>query len=749
MRPGPNMPSLRRQTPPAPVAAPPPPDLDRIVRRLEQNGRPFDRELLEAAWAFSAEMHSGQTRKSGEPFLTHPATVAWLLADLRFDATSVIVGLLHDVLEDTLTTREELEKRFGAEVCELVDAVTKIGRHQYVRRDQAQAETFRKMILASAKDVRVVLVKLADRLHNMMTLGAMSAESKRRIAQETIEIYAPLAHRLGMARVKGDLEDLAFYYLYPLQFTTLHAKVQEKVRVGKKQTKEITEQLRKSLAEAGLEAEISFRVKRYYSIFQKLRRQDVDVSEVYDYLAYRIVTREIRECYAALGVVHQNWRPIPGRFKDYVAMPKPNLYQSLHTTVLSKSGQPFEVQIRTAEMDRIAEEGIAAHWSYKEGRGTVVPDQSVRWLRQLVEQQQDASDARSFLASLKLDLYPDEVYVFSPKGDVFAFPRGATTLDFAYRIHTDVGNRCNGARVNGRLVPIRTELRTGDVVEILTHATRKPSRDWLGFVATSKAKTRIRQWLNAQQAEQAIEVGKRMLDRELQKLRVSTKEYYGSERLREYLKDQGLARTEDLHARLGFGKSGVQNVLAGTLDSSQLGPPESEPGALRRVIDRLVVGRAAGPVLVHGENDVLFVLAQCCRPVPGDDIVGYVTRGRGISIHAVDCPNVRNLLYNPEREIEVAWAKDRTDLYSVSLLLDTEDRQGMLARLTDAIARLDTNIRQIEADTERPGRGSIVVVVDVKDRAQLERVRSALRDLPGVLEVRRRMAGAGASRRDG
>jgi GTP pyrophosphokinase len=736
---------LRKRTPPPPVPAPPAPSLEAIAARLAANGREIDRAFLERAWVHSEERHSGQIRKSGEPFLTHPASVAWLLADLRLDPTSVVVGLLHDVLEDTLTTRAELEARFGGEVAELVDGVTKIGRHAYVRRDEAQAETFRKMILASAKDIRVVLVKLADRLHNMMTLGAMTPESKRRISQETLEIYAPIAHRLGMAKVRGDLEDLSFYYLYPLQFATLHAKVQEKLKVGKRQTREIAERLQATLSEAGIEAEISHRVKRYYSIFQKLRRQDIDVAELYDYLAYRIVTTQQRDCYAALGVVHQSWRPIPGRFKDYIAMPKPNLYQSLHTTVLGRGGQPFEVQIRTREMDLVAEEGIAAHWHYKEGKaGPAVLDENVRWLRQLLELQTETSDPRTFLSSLKIDLYPDEVYLFTPKGDVFAFPRGATPLDFAYRIHTDLGHRCTGARVNGRLVPIRTPLRTGDVVEILTSPHRRPSRDWLNLVVTSKAKTKIRHWLNAQQAEQAIEVGRKLIDRELQRLRLSSREFYASEKLAALVQEQGLARVDDLLARLGFGKATVQQVIERVVPAEQITTPKPEPGRLRRAFERLVDGRSTGPVLVKGENDVLFVLAQCCRPVPGDEIVGYVTRGRGISVHGTDCPNVRNLLYNPEREIEVAWAAERNDLYSVSLVLQTEDRQGMLARLTDAIARLDTNIRQIEADTDRPGRGNIVVVVDVRDRTHLERVRQALRDLPGVLDVNRKMTGAAA-----
>ncbi len=743
------MPGFRKRSPSPPVAAPKPPGFDELVARLEANGRPADREFLARVHRFSAEMHKDQVRRSGEPYLTHPMSVAWLLADLRLDQTSVAVGLLHDVLEDTLTTRQALDAEFGAEIGELVDAVTKIGKHSYVRKDEAQAETFRKMMLASASDLRVILVKLADRLHNMMTLSAMSPEARRRISQETVEIYAPIANRLGMAKIKGDLEDLAFFYLYPLQFAALQEKVDERLRVGKKTIAEIRARLESALSEAGVEAEISYRVKRYYSIYQKLRRQGIDISELYDYLAFRVVTGSLRDCYAALGVVHQGWRPIPGRFKDYIAMPKPNLYQSLHTTLLGGKGQPFEVQIRTREMDLLAEEGIAAHWRYKEGR--IAPDaadRNVRWLRQLLEIQTEQSDPRSFPSSLKLDLYPDEVYVFTPKGDVFSFPRDATPLDFAYRIHTDLGHHCTGARINGRLVPLRTPLRTGDIVEILTNPGRVPSRDWLSLVVTSRAKSKIRHWLNTQQTEQAIQVGRRMLEKELQRLRLAPKKVLETERFRTFLTEEGLARPEDLHARLGYGKTTVAQVLARVLTDEELAtPPPAPPGPLRQALNRLLPTSGQGPMAVSGPGDLLTVLAKCCRPVPGDEIVGYITRGRGISVHSVDCPNVRNLLYNPEREIEVTWAKEDGGLYPVSFLIETEDRRGMLARLTEAIAKLDTNIRQIEADTERPGRGDIEVVVEVRNRAHVDRIRHALRALPGVLEVNRRMTGAARSGR--
>src|SRR5215218_8825265 len=487
-----------------------------VFSTLSAHGRPFDPQLLGRVYEFSREMHKDQLRRSGEPYLIHPLNVAWLLADLNFDQTCVAVGLLHDVLEDTLTTREVLEKEFGNEICGLVDGVTKIGRHEYVRRDEAQAETFRKMILASAKDIRVIVVKLADRLHNMQTLEHLAAEARRRISRETLEIYSPIAHRLGMARVKGDLEDLAFFHLYPHQFAELNNRIAEKMKAGQSATERIRDRLAKGLEGAGIDAEISFRVKRYYSIYEKLRRQGIDISQLYDFLAFRIVTASLKDTYAGLGIVHQNWRPIPGRFKDYIAMPKPNLYQSLHTTVVGDQGQPFEVQIRTREMDIVAEEGIAAHWGYKEGKAApLASDPNILWLRQLLEWQKEVQDPRTFLTTLKVDLYPDEVYVFTPKGEVFSFPRGATPLDFAYRVHTDLGHHCAGARLNGKLVPLRTPLGNGDMVEILTNPNRNPSRDWLTFVTTSRAKSKIRQWLNTQQKQRAMEIGRRLLDKEL------------------------------------------------------------------------------------------------------------------------------------------------------------------------------------------------------------------------------------------
>jgi GTP pyrophosphokinase len=728
-----------------PVTTPGAAQIDDIIACLSAHGRPVEPEFLRSVYEFSARMHKDQVRRSGEPYMIHPLNVAYLLADLNFDQTCVVVGLLHDVLEDTLTSREVLEAEFGAEITGLVDGVTKIGRHEYVRRDEAQAETFRKMILASAKDIRVIVVKLADRLHNMQTLEHMPAEARRRISRETLEIYAPIAHRLGMARVKGDLEDLAFYHLYPHQFAELHLKIAEKMKLGQATMDRIRERLAKSLDGAGIDAEISFRVKRFYSIYEKLRRQGIDISQLYDFLAFRIVTGSVKDTYAALGVVHQNWRPIPGRFKDYLAMPKPNLYQSLHTTVVGDQGQPFEVQIRTGEMDVVAEEGIAAHWRYKEGRVEArATDPNILWLRQLLEWQKEVQDPRTFLTTLKVDLYPDEVYAFTPKGEVFSFPRGATPLDFAYRVHTDLGHHCAGSRVNGKLVPLRTPLSNGDMVEVLTNPARNPSRDWLNLAVTSRAKSRIRQWLNTQQKQRAMEIGRRLFDKEIRKYGLSLRKVTEGREFADYLAGEGLAKLDDLYSRIGFGKTEPRQVLERVVSLEKLEEPAEKPGRLRQAVSKILPFGAAGPLIVKGHGDMLAYLAKCCNPLPGEEIVGYITRGRGVSVHRVDCPNVQNLLYNPEREIEVKWEQGKNDVYQVSLLIEVEDQQGMLAKLTEAITRAGSNITSIEADTHREtGRGTISVVCQLRDRKHLDKLLREIRGISGVLRVGRRMSTGG------
>ncbi len=732
-----------------PVAAQRAGGLEDILRRLEARGRVYDEDLLRSVYEFSEEMHAGQRRRSGEPYFTHPVNVAWLLADLHFDHLCVAVGLLHDVLEDTLTTREVLAERFGEEIAELVDGVTKIGRHEYVRRDEAQAETFRKMILASAKDVRVVLVKLADRLHNMQTLEHLPPEARRRISRETLEIYAPLAHRLGMSRVKGDLEDLAFFYLYPLQFSELHSKIQQEIKVGQGTIRRIRERLVEALDQAGIEAEITFRVKRYYSIYQKLRRQGIDISQLYDYLAFRIITERERDTYAALGIVHQTWRPIMGRFKDYIADAQA---ERLPVAPHHRGGRagPARSRCRSAP----------ARWTWSPRRGSPPTGSTRRATPPTAgratptssgcassSSSQDVHDPRTFMTTLKIDLYPDEVYVFTPKGAVFAFPRGATPLDFAYKVHTEVGHHCAGARVNGRLVPLRTELSNGDMVEILTNPSRNPSRDWLGFVVTSRAKAKIRGWLNTEQKKRAVEIGRRLLEKEARRYGTSAKKVLERPELVALLESDGIPGDEELLSRIGFGKLEARKLLERVLPGGEVTEPgeETAGGKLRDAMTRILPFRSTpGPIVVKGHDDLLAYLAKCCNPLPGDDIVGFVTRGRGVSVHSVDCPNVQNLLYHPEREIAVEWgrARDRSDSYRIALVVETQDRPGMLARLAEAIASQESNIAQIEAETVESGRGLIDVTLQVRDRKHLERILRRVRTLPGVLRVDRRMSGS-------
>ncbi len=723
---------------PAPLREPGNVGVADILSRLRENERACDDDWLRRVHDFAELAHRGQVRRSGKPYISHPLGVAHMLAELRFDQTSVAVGLLHDVLEDTGATKKDLAGEFGAEIADLVDGVSKIGRHEYVHSDEVQAESFRKLILASARDLRVIVVKLVDRLHNMLTLGHLDAQKQRRISRETLEIYAPLAHRLGMSRLQRALEDLAFQHLHPRQHAAIRRQLDERIKGARRTTERVARRLREALRTADIEGEISYRVKGNYSIYRKLRQRQIDLPELYDFLAFRIITVDVKDTYAALGVVHQLWHPIPGRFKDYIAMPKPNLYQSLHTTVVGRGGQPFEVQIRTRAMDLLAEEGVAAHWRYKEGQlDTDENDSSIVWLRQLLEWQQETPDPRTFMSALKIDLYADEVYVFSPKGDVLSFPRGATPLDFAYRIHTELGHHCAGARVNGRLAPLRTELRNGDIVEITTNPNREPSRDWLNIVVTPKARNKIRHWINAEQKKRAIEIGRTMLASELRRHRVSPRRVFDSKEMADFVAAEGYSGSDELFSRLGFGRGSVKPVLRALLSPERLRSRDQEPGRLRRAVNK-VLPRDQAPLVVRGEHDMLAFFAGCCSPLPGEEIVGFVTRGRGVSVHSVDCPNVRNLLYHPEREIRVEWARRNDSMFAVALVIDTRDRPGVLARVTEAIARQGSNIRHIESRRRGAGEASIDVVVDVRNRKHLNRLQESLEDLPAVRTVERR-----------
>ncbi len=712
---------------------------EEILEKVESYNPQSDQDLLRRAYVFSAREHKGQVRRSGEPYLVHPLNVAAILAELKADDVSIVVGLLHDVLEDTLTTKDAIAQQFGTEVADLVDGLTKIGKFSYVSREEEQAETFRKMVLAMVSDLRVVLVKLADRLHNMRTLQHLPEGRRREIARETMDIYAPIANRLGMGLLKGELEDLAFLYLEPEEYARVQREVERNLEGSEGMIEDIRRELSARIVEAGVNGEVTGRRKRYHSISAKMKRRGVDVAQLYDVLALRVVTPETRECYAVLGLVHQRWRPVPGRIKDYIAMPKPNFYQSLHTTVMSDSAQPFEVQIRTREMDLTAERGIAAHWKYKDGRlGPREDDARFQWLRQLVDWQSEVKDSRQFLSSLKVDLYPDEVYTFTPKGEVFAFPRGATAVDFAYRVHTDVGHRCVGARVNGRHVPLKTPLSSGDIVEILTAPNQTPSRDWLSFVATSRARHKIRHFVHTEENREAVELGRRLLEKELKKYKRTVKKLEQQGEIAQQLSQWGFSRPEDLFAALGYGKLSPRAVLERFVPAEELARPDAgRETAVSRVV-RKILPFGSPDIVVVGHNDLLASLAQCCTPVPGERILGYITRGRGVSVHSESCPNVKNLLYDPERRIDVAWAGAKANSYAIDLEVISDDRPGLLADITQAIAGENSNIRRIEARTDETTRPFIAVSLETSDLKHLEKILARLNRVEGVREVIRK-----------
>jgi GTP diphosphokinase / guanosine-3',5'-bis(diphosphate) 3'-diphosphatase len=693
-----------------------------------------DLELLRRAYDFAAEQHKTQTRRSGEPYLSHPVEVAHLLADMRLDVTSLCAALLHDVVEDTKIPLEKISEQFGPDVTRLVEGVTKISRLDLLAPEARQAESVRKMLLAMVNDVRVVMVKLADRLHNMRTLGYLDSERQQRISRETLDIYAPVANRLGMGLIRGELEDLAFRYLEPEAFIELEKKVASKQKVFDKFLLEAQEAIREKMIESGIPAEVQARTKRLYSVHLKVQKQQRNLDQIYDLLAVRVITDTVKNCYAALGVIHQIWRPVPGRFKDYIAMPRPNLYQSLHTSVIH-SGQPFEVQIRTQEMHRIAEQGVAAHWKYKDGSlASSADDQRIVWMRQLIEWVQEMQEPSEFLSTLRVDLYPEEVYTFTPKGRVVVLPRGATPVDFAYAVHTEVGHQCAGAKVNGEMVPLRHALANGDVVEITSQKGHEPSRDWLSLVHTSRARTKIRQWIHLHEREQATDVGKRLLEKEARQAGISIKRIPGDDWLR-VAAEYGCSRVDDLYAELGYGKWSARQVLAKA--TGQVLPETAEDkqpkpgGTLKRVM-----GVDDAAIIVRGHDDLMVYRSKCCNPIPGDDIIGYVTRGRGIAVHSKSCPNVENLLYEPERRISVEWAGENHATFPVRLRIFTEDRPGMLAAITTVISEAGANIRTFESGGESI-RARIDVALDVRDRKQLEEILAGIKRIPGVFDIER------------
>jgi GTP pyrophosphokinase len=712
-----------------------------LAQKVEKYHSGANLDLLRKAYAFSAREHKGQVRQSGEPYLSHPLEVANILAEMKLDVVSVSVGLLHDVIEDTLTTLDNIRDIFGQEVADIVDGVTKISKIQFSSKQEKQAENFRKLLMAMVDDVRVILVKLADRLHNMRTLKYLPPEKQKLIAQETLDIYAPIAHRLGMAKVRAELEDLAFRYLDPVAYNNVVAQIRKKKKYSDSFIAEVTKEIHEKLQEHDIRAEIESRIKRIYSIYNKMRRQRITVDQVYDFIALRILTESVRDCYTVLGIVNNLWSPVPGRIKDYIAMPRANLYQSLHTTVIGKNGQPFEVQIRTRDMHRIAEEGIAAHWKYKEGKfEEEQDDQRFAWLRHLLEWQQEVKDPQQFLSDLKIDLYPDEVYIFTPKGDVITLPRNATPVDFAYAIHTEVGHRCTGAKVNGRLVPLKYKLKNGEICEIITGADPKPSRDWLAFVKTSRARNRIRHWINTKQKERAIEVGRKLLEKEARKFKVNLKKFLqaGDVQLR-VLAHYNYQKLEDVLSDVGYGKIQARQLLMQIdPDLVKADTPERKDSKLSSVVNK-VLRRSDSKIKVKGHDDLLVYRAKCCSPIRGEDIVGYITVGKGIAVHSANCTNLENLLHNPERKIDVEWTggADGDEVYPVKVSIQTEDRQGILAEITAAVAKVDTNIVNVKASSTEDQSGKIDMTVQIKDMHHLDKVLTCIKNVPGVYDVAR------------
>jgi guanosine-3',5'-bis(diphosphate) 3'-pyrophosphohydrolase len=708
-------------------------ELSALIEAIPQYQPGADLDLLTRAYRFSASSHDGQQRASGEPYLSHPLAVARLLVDFKMDVTTVTAGLLHDVLEDTGATKADLEREFGLEIADLVDGVTKLGKLAFSSREERQAENFRKMLVAMARDLRVLMIKLADRLHNMRTLDYLPPDKARKISQETLDIYAPLGHRLGMAKVKAELEDLALRALEPQAYVDLQKRVAKRRLEREADINHVIAILENKLSEVGIESQIRGRPKHFYSIWKKMHDQGREFDEIYDLTAVRIITGTVRDCYGTLGVVHSLWKPVPGRFKDFVAMPKVNMYQSLHTTVIGPKGDPVEIQIRTWEMHRIAEEGIAAHWLYKEKKsGKDKLDDSLVWLRQLLETQQDLKDPREFLDTVRVDLFPDEVYVFTPKGDVKALPEGATPIDFAYTVHTKVGEHCVGAKVNGKLVPLRYTLRQGDIVEIVTSPNQHPSRDWLQIAKSTRARSKINQWLKVEEREQSIELGRELFDREARKYRLSGPALLGAEEAKKLAADLGFPTVDDMVASVGYGKTSVHHLLN-----------KLAPGALLEIPERPKTPTATRPkaeqgVRIRGVDDLLTRFAKCCNPLPGDTIVGFITRGRGLTVHTRDCLTVAKNVLERERLVNVEWDVEDPASRPVRIAVYIgRDRPGLLSEITGAISAQKGNITKAEVMVTDDRRGINNFVVEVADLKQLQGIMTAIRTVPDVINVER------------
>jgi GTP pyrophosphokinase len=715
--------------------------VETIIDRIHEYNPQAEVDPVMRAYVFAAKAHKGQERISGEPYLSHPLEVSGILTELRMDTATIAAGLLHDCVEDTHANLGQIKEHFGDEIATLVDGVTKLSRIPFSTREEAQAENIRKMVLAMSKDIRVILVKLADRLHNMRTLDPLPEAKRRLIAQETLDIYAPLAHRLGIYWMKSELEDLVLRHLDPEAYADLVARIAHKRQEREGEINEAIRLLETKLAEVDIKAQITGRPKHFYSIYKKMRDQKKEFDEIYDLTAVRVITDSLKDCYGTLGVIHTLWKPISHRFKDFIAVPKSNGYQSLHTTVIGPKGDPIEIQIRTWEMHRVAEEGIAAHWKYKEGRTSLDPaDQSFVWLRQLMEWQKELKDSKEFLDTVRVDLFPDEVYVFTPRGDVKAFPKGACPVDFAFAIHTDVGLRCVGAKLNGRLVPLRTELQNGDIVEILTSPSHTPSKDWLKVVKTPRARSKIRQWIKNEERARSISLGRDMLEKEIRRLGKSPNQLLKPEVLATALSRYGLGSEEEFFAAVGYGKVSPRAAVGRLLPPEELQAfTEAEEAREKKAEKKPVRARPADEgIRIRGIDDILVRFSKCCSPVPGDEIIGFITRGRGVSIHTADCPNAVSLMADPERQIAVNWDGQRKGAHQVKIRVEIgKDRPGILAEISAAISGTDTNIAQAEIRVTEERTGLNTFVLEVSDLDQLQAAMQAIQRVDGVVGVER------------
>ena len=717
--------------------------LENLLLRIEQYNPNADMQLIIKAYNFAEAAHESQVRNSGEKYFVHPFQVALLLADLNMDTATIIAGLLHDVIEDTNISYDKVREEFGEEVADLVDGVTKLKKLQYKTKQENQAENLRKMVIAMAKDIRVIIVKLADRLHNMRTLEYMTDEKKKEKAIETLEIYAPIAHRLGISKIKWELEDLSLRYLDPENYYSLVEKVSKKRLEREAFIKKIIDELYEKLGEMSIKCEISGRPKNFYSIYKKMMYQGKAFEQIYDLTAVRIIVDNIKDCYGALGIVHTLWKPLPGRFKDYVAMPKPNMYQSLHTTVIGNKGEIFEVQIRTYEMHRTAEYGIAAHWKYKEGyaKGNNFDDK-LTWLRQLLEWQTDLNDPKEFMETLKIDFFTDEVFVFTPKGDVINLPDGSTPIDFAYRVHTDVGNKCVGAKVDNRIVPLNYKLKNGNIVEVITSANSSgPSRDWLKLVKSNQAKTKIKQWFKLQERDLNIAKGKDALEKEIKRLGYRPSDILVDEWLKNVAGKVSISSIEDLYASIGYGSITINQVISKLKEiySEHFKPSEKEivESKIQKSQNKSKPRPTHG-IVVKDIDNVKIKFSKCCNPVPGDDIVGFITRGRGVSIHRTDCPNLSTILGGQEeRSIEVSWDIEKKSSYSAEIQVKATDRPGLLAEIALRVNDADVGLLSLNARTNKDKSVMINMTLEIHDKEQLNELMKRLRRIGNVFDVYR------------